>query len=603
MSSIPPATTDPTPPASAALGPVAPIETPPSPIVAEGPTFARIVGFIGLFGAVLGLVVIVTTRAVGPRWVPEGFGYIFGGLGLALMLYHAIIDGEQEVRRMYGMLAALLLLVGVAFGVLPGPFESGGVKETGYYLVPWGLAAGLLALLFGVPFTRHETDTLLRDIALYTLLGVGGVLCVGVAAWGIFINPDFLTGPGIPLAVLGIAFICAFLSQTDTSEGLGYTVAFALGALGGAVLFYAFARTVFPTVLFEGPNALRKANQSLDRWRALGRALVILVALGVVALGALGRFSLWLRATLAGVGIIVAGVFLAASFGTQLTVSPKPFLVPGGLILGAIGLVYLAVSLGVCSESQFVTLTRRELSAYFFSPIGYLVIAGMAMTEGLAYMSFVERLAVNSAQGGAIPEPIVRMYIVSLWPVLGLTVLVPLLTMRLVSEERRTGSIEVLFTVPVSEWVVIISKFLATWVMFMLCWVPMGLFLIVLRVEGGAPFDYRPLLGFYVALAVTGAGFVAMGLFFSTITKNQIIAGVLTAVVMFFLLFGYLVGEGTVSFLGPTVRLVMKKVSYLDVWTEALGGQLPVQYLFVWASVTVLWIFLSIKVLEARRWS
>jgi ABC-2 type transport system permease protein len=602
MSSIPPATTDPNSPQPAAPRPV---ETAPSAIMVEGPTLARAVGFIGLFLLVLGAVVIITTRAVGPRWVSEGYGFVFAGIGLALMLYHAVTDGEQEVRRMYGGLAAGLLILALATALIPGPFEAPSSSKTvGHYLLPWGVGAGFLALLFAVPFTRHETDDLLRNMTLNALLGVGAVLCGGVVIVGVLFNPDFLAGPGLALGVLGVGFVCAYLGQVETADGVGFSVAFALGAVGAATLFYAFGRTVFPTVLFDGPAVLRKANQALDYWKASGRGLVILLALGFAVLGAVGKFPLWLRGTLAAVGLITAGVFVAASSGTQLTTPPKPFLVPSGLILAAIGALYLTVALGACSDSQIVILTRRELSAYFFSPIGYLVIAGMAAAEWLAYLEFVGRLtAISSGRGGGqLPEPIVQIYFIALYPVFAMTVLVPMLTMRLVAEERRTGSIEVLFTAPVSEWVVVASKFLATWVVFILCWVPMGLFLVVLRVEGGSPFDYRPLLGFYLALSVTGGAFVAMGVFFSSLTKNQIIAAVLTFVPMLMFLACYFVGDRSVG-LGQTMQLLMKKLSYLDLWTESLSGQMPVRDLLIWASLTVFWLFLSIKVLEARRWS
>jgi ABC-type transport system involved in multi-copper enzyme maturation permease subunit len=568
-------------------------------MIAEGPMLARLLGFIGLFAFVLGAVVVVTTRALGPRWVSESYGFLSAGLGVALMLYHAVSDGEQEVRRMYGGLAIGLLVVSLVSVLLPGPFE-GATKTMGYYFLPWGLAAGLLSLLFVVPYTRHETDEFLRSIVTYGMLGVGATLCVGVVAFGLR-NQDFLAGKGLALGLLGLGFVCAYLSQVETAEGIGFMVAFALGAVGAAVAFYAFGRTVFPTVLHEGPSVLRKANQALDYWRVAGRALVILTFLALVALGALGKFPAWLRGSLAVVGLIGAGVFVAASLGTQLSIQPQPFLVPGGLILGGLGLAYLVVALGICSDSLFVTLTRRELSAYFLSPIGYLVLAGMVVAEWLGYQEFTAELAAESVTGG-VPEPIVRGYIVALFPIFALTLMVPALTMRLVAEEKRTGTLEVLLTAPVSEWVVILSKFVATWAFFMLCWLPAGLFLIALRLEGGQEFDYRPLLGFYIALAASGAGFVAMGLFFSVLTKNQIVAAVLTFVGMVgFLAFAILrrVDIG----LGQTAQLFMGKLSYITLWLETLNGQLPVRDVILWASLAVFFLFLSIKVLETRRWS
>src|SRR5207302_1511061 len=150
--------------------------------------------------------------------------------------------------------------------------------------------------------------------------------------------------------------------------------------------------------------------------------------------------------------------------------------------------------------NPFVTLTRRELSSYFMSPIGYLVLGGMAVAQWIGYWEFVARLEAASRRGGGLPEPIVQFYIVALFPVIALTLQVPALTMRLLAEEKRTGSLEVLLTAPVTERAVVLSKFLATWVFFLLTWVPAALFLVALRVEGGQAFDYKPLLSFYIAL-------------------------------------------------------------------------------------------------------
>jgi ABC-type transport system involved in multi-copper enzyme maturation permease subunit len=607
MSTIPPPTTEPNPPpgAPAPVPSATPrhVETAPSTVIDEGPMLPRLFGFVGLFAFVLGTVVVVTTRAIGPRWVSEGWGFLSAGLGVALMLYHAVSDGEQEVRRMYGGLSVGLLLVAVISALLPGPFDApSNVKATGYYLLPWGIGAGLMSLLFAVPFTRHETDDFIRNIVTYGMLGVGALLCVGAVAWGVR-DPDWLAGKGLAMALLGLGFVCAYLSQVETADGLGFTVAFTLGAIGAAVAFYAFGRTVFPTVLYDGPAVLRKANQSLNTWAVAGRALVILTFLGIAALGALGKFPVWLRGALAAVGLIGAGVFIAASTGTHITTPPKPFLVPGGLILGGLGLAYLAVSLGICSDGLFVTLTRRELSAYFLSPIGYLVLAGMVLAQWLGYLDFIGKLIRLSAAGrGAAPEPIVQFYAVAIFPVFALTLMVPALTMRLFAEEKRSGTLEVLLTAPVNEWVVVLSKFVATWLFFLICWVPYGLFLVALKMEGGQAFDYRPLLGFYVALAATGAAFVAVGLFFSTVTNNQIVSAVLTFVGMVFFLACYILKERDLG-LGQTIQVFLGKFAYLEMWGESLSGQLPIRDVILWASLAVFFLFLSIKVLETRRWS
>src|SRR5262245_27146698 len=208
-----------------------PAETAPSTMLAEGPTFARVIGFAGLFFLVLGTVVVVSTKALGPRWVPEGFGFLSAAVGVALMLYHAVTDREQEIRRMYGGFALFWLVFAFVAALVPGPFEGAADKKTGYYLLPWGVGAGFLSLLLRIPFCRHDTDRTYRNAAVSTLLGVGTLLALGSVLAGVF-KPDFLAGPGLALALLGLGFLCAYLSQVDTSGGRGYTIAFALGAFG-----------------------------------------------------------------------------------------------------------------------------------------------------------------------------------------------------------------------------------------------------------------------------------------------------------------------------------------------------------------------------------
>jgi ABC-2 type transport system permease protein len=585
--------------------PDTPIETAPSAVVIEGPALARLIGFAGLFLLIFGIVVVVATRAVGPRWIPEGAGFLFGAFGLVMMLYHAITDGDQDIRRMYGGLTAFLLLAAVCMSILPGPFDTGAEQRAGYYLLPWGVSAWLLCLLFAVPFCRHETDELYRKLASLMLLSVGGILSVGSVAAGIF-KPDFLVGPGITLALLGLGFLCAYLGQTDTSEGIGYTVACTLGAVGAAVLFYAIARAAFPNLLYDGPNSLRKPDGKLDKWLVLLRLLVAAAFAAPAIAAFLARSQLWLKAALSLVAVTGVGVVITSMTSNPVAIPPTPFLVPSGLILAAIGLIYFAVALGICSDNQMVTLTRRELSSYFLSPIGYLVLCGMVLIHWIGYREFILTLA--SSGGGPtpqpIPEPIVEFSLVAIFPVFAMLLCIPVLTMRLMSEEKRSGSLEVLLTAPVNEWPIVLSKFLATWLFFLLTWLPVGLFMIALRVEVGAPFDYRPLLGFYVCLAAQGLAFVGMGLFFSTLTKNQVIAAVLTfAGMVLFLLFFFIKRETAATGIPSFLQTIIVRLSFLSMWQESLAGRLPIRDVLLYSSLGVFWLFLSVKVLEIRKWN
>ncbi len=599
-------TTEPSPvaaPSGDAAFPLRPLETAPSQTLVQGPALARMVGFIGLFALVLGSVVVVTNMVLPPRWITTGWGYLFAALGVALLMYHAVSDTEQEVRRMYGMLSALWLVLGLIASIAPGPvFTSGAAKAMGYNLLPWGVGFGFLSLIFAIPFTRQETDEKYRFFAERALLIVGGLLAGGSLLAGV-LWPEFLVGKGIALALLGLGFLAAYLGQVDNSEGIGYWVAFAIGAAGLSVALYAFGRCTIPTLLYDGPAVLRKPTGDLDRWKVLARLLAVAIFAAIAIAGWVRKnYSQWLRAVLIAIGAVGVIVLAIASFqaGT-ISTPPASFLVPSGIILMGLGLIYLAVSLGICSDSQFVTLTRRELAAYFLSPIGFLVILGMALISWNEYRVF---LASLSSARSSIPEPIVGAYFLDFLPAIAVLLVVPALTMRLISEEKRTGSLEVLLTAPVNELPIILSKFFATWIFFLITWVPAGLFLIALRIEVSQPFDYRPLLSFYAALAAQGLAFVGMGLFFSTITKNQIVAAVLTFVgmLMFFLCF-ILRREGNSLGVPEFLQTTLGRFSYIHMWHESLRGLLPLRDTILFASLSVFFVFLSVKILEARKWN
>jgi ABC-type transport system involved in multi-copper enzyme maturation permease subunit len=185
---------------------------------------------------------------------------------------------------------------------------------------------------------------------------------------------------------------------------------------------------------------------------------------------------------------------------------------------------------------------------------------------------------------------------------------VPALTMRLVSEEKRSGTLEVLMTTPTDEGTVVLSKFLAGFMMFLLMWLPFALFILAFRIMGESSFDYLPLLSFGIALLATGAAFTAMGVFFSSVTSNQIISAILTFAVMMVLTFFYMVkwriqGSAASSNLVKNITTIAEHVTYLDLWISSFSGKLSIRQLLFQGSMAVWWLFLSVKVLEARRWT
>jgi ABC-2 type transport system permease protein len=301
-----------------------------------------------------------------------------------------------------------------------------------------------------------------------------------------------------------------------------------------------------------------------------------------------------------GMGLLGAAVFFIALgrsfFGN--------YLVPNGFLLMCLGLFYLAISVAICSDRPIVVLTRRELATFFYSPIAYIVLIGLTCVAWVFFLLFLVRVIKETQQGIPIIEPIVQYYIADVFPVILMIFIVPVLTMRLLSEEKRTGSLEVLLTAPVNEFTVVLSKFLAALAFLLLAWLPWGLFLAALRIEDGKSFDYRPLLSFMIAMAFMGAGFMSMGLFFSSLTRNQIASAILAFLGMMLLtglaVINYYLKDSPAS--GHWVTL-LGHISYLELWFDSVQGRLNPRLLVYHLSAAVLWLFMTIKVLEARRWS
>src|SRR5262249_25619612 len=129
-------------------------------------------------------------------------------------------------------------------------------------------------------------------------------------------------------------------------------------------------------------------------------------------------------------------------------------------------------------------------------------------------------------------------------------------------------------------------------------------FLVYLRIGGESEFDYRPLFSFAIGLAATTAAFISMGVFFSSLTRSQVASGVLTFAGMLSLTLLFLVGRLLNQFLASSDWVtVLKLVSYIDVWIDTLDGRLLPRQLIFFVSMTVVWLFFSVKVLEARKWT
>lgn len=414
--------------------------------------------------------------------------------------------------------------------------------QPGSQFLPWGFFCLTLGLLFLLPFIRNETEAMWRQRALYGL-GVVGVVLAATGFIGANVMGDFLLPHGLLLILLGLAYLWGFVGLLGISDDLSYRVALGIGVAGLAVFVVALGRTLLPPLF---------------------------------------HYFHWI--------------------GSR----PDPYLVPTGLVLMGLGLLYVVACAGIASESQLASMTRRELAAFFYSPIAYIALFSLTLLSWLMFFQFFINflLPSNPMEATAkLPEPIVFFYFINIWPIICVIFLVPVLTMRLLSEENRSGTMEVLLTAPVSETHIVVSKFLAAFIFFMLAWLPYGLYLVSLRVEAGQAFEYRPLLSCYIALACSGAGFVGMGLFFSSLTRNQIVAAVITGVGMVFWTLMFFVKRMVEGQWPNSVGAsILAHVSYIDLWWASAEGVLSLRLLVFHVSAAIFWLFLTVKVLESRKW-
>jgi ABC-2 type transport system permease protein len=483
-----------------------------------------------------------------------------------------MVADRQSATQFAAFLGLFLVIVGAtSLFFLPNK----------YLITPgWGFAFLTLGFALMIYHSFADPEYQFRRVysGLAMLMGLAGVVASVLPASTSY-GPVWLT-VGLPLVALSPLFVFGVLRHEDEAAprrvlqaflGLMFLLVFG-GSLAGLVLKTQFIASggvgFFLLSALYAAGYIGSHDADSDRGYRAG------LALGVIALG------------------LVAGG-LIASFVIE------HFLVPDGLTLIGVGLLMGMISLGTCSDAPPVVLTRRELAAYFYSPIAYFVLLAMLAVFSLNFWIWSAGLSLETEQRGGVVEPIVLRYVFGLVPVLILTVFIPIVTMRLFSEEQRSGSLEVLLTAPVRETAVILSKFTAALLFSLLMWLPSYLFLFALRLFNPVEFDYRPMLSFAVVLVATHVNFVAMGLFFSSLTANQVIAAVLTFAGMVLQTVFFFYGAFT---RGTFAYELFQHLSYLELWHRALGGDLIVSQILLHVSIGAFFLVLTGLTINSRRW-
>jgi ABC-type transport system involved in multi-copper enzyme maturation permease subunit len=241
------------------------------------------------------------------------------------------------------------------------------------------------------------------------------------------------------------------------------------------------------------------------------------------------------------------------------------------------------------------TIAGRELRAYFYSPLGYVVLAVFLLLQGIVYWLFLSFLAQPSAPPGAVMQYFFGGTILFWIAVLGVTAAA---TMRLLAEERRAGTLEPLLTAPVTSTEVVLGKYLAAVGFFATLWLPTLLYVAILRGYADARPEWGPIAAGYLGTLLEGATFLAVGLLASALTRNQLVAFILAFVVGWaLLLLGVLESLTSTEWLKATFRYV-----HLFRQMDDFGrGIVDTRHLAFLLSVTGFSLFTTVKILDARR--
>ncbi len=246
----------------------------------------------------------------------------------------------------------------------------------------------------------------------------------------------------------------------------------------------------------------------------------------------------------------------------------------------------------------FRTLVRRELGGYFNSFTGYAIIASVLLLLGWVFVDLLYKL-----NGAPNTEPLTEFFFrtYSFWQILLLTA--PVITMRSFAAERSSGTYETLMTAPVSDALVVGAKFTGTLLFYLITWLPLLGCLVVVRYYTGEAvlLDPRTAATTYLGIGLIGCLYMAMGCFASALTRSQVLAAMNAFVfgLTLFLLSLRSMGAEPPSGLGGRVFAYISMGDHMEQFSR---GMVDTRHVFFYLSFTVFFLYLTLKVVESRRW-
>lgn len=248
-------------------------------------------------------------------------------------------------------------------------------------------------------------------------------------------------------------------------------------------------------------------------------------------------------------------------------------------------------------------IMKKELRLYFTSPIAYVVIAIFLLLAGYFFYSIFAFYTMASMQSAMNPQMAGSLNVTDsvMRPLFQnmsiiLLLLMPLVTMRLFAEERRSGTIELLLTYPVRDGAVLLGKYFAAFVLYAVM-IALTLLYPAIVLYFARP-EWGPLLTGYVGLLLMGAMFLAIGCLASSLTENQIVAAVTTfGILLLFWVVGW-----SADYAGGALGKLLTHLSVLEHNDSFAKGVFDTKDVIYFVDVTLVGLFLTLRAVEARRW-
>jgi ABC-2 type transport system permease protein len=248
--------------------------------------------------------------------------------------------------------------------------------------------------------------------------------------------------------------------------------------------------------------------------------------------------------------------------------------------------------------SKFFTLLSREIRSYFYSPIAYIVLVFFLLVSGADFY-----FQVSYMNQRPIPYSVEEAFFNSVFFWFAFVLIFPLITMRLFSEEFKLGTIEPLMTAPVRDWQVVLSKYFGALVFYIILWIPTILYFVIFQAITHQPAagSTGAYLGGYLMLLLLGMFYLSIGCFASVLTKNQIVAAVISFAVITLLFF-----LGLVSFILLDVtsetRQLLGYFSAIEQMGTLSRGVIDTRPIVLYLSMTVVTLTFTYQAFQVRKW-